>query len=67
MTTEIRWLWLRVQTLQSQTFRVIVSMVKDRGQHIHIHVSPYVSLHGKSLVNKSRVVNPVESLFLWMD
>ena len=50
MTTEIRWLWLRVQTLQSQTFRVIVSMVKDLGQHIHISihislsVSPCVSL-----------------------
>ena len=49
MATEIRWLWLKVQTLQSQTFREIVSMVKDLGQcihnsiHISLSVSPYVS------------------------
>ena len=27
-------------------------MVKDHGQYVHIHVSPYVSLRGKSPVNK---------------
>ena len=48
MTTEIRWLWLKYKLCRVKSFRVIVSMVKDHGQYIHIYVSP----RGKSPVNK---------------
>ena len=48
MTTEIRWLWLKYKLCRVKSFRVIVSMVKDHGQYIHIYVSP----RGKSPVIK---------------
>ena len=40
VTTEIRWLWLKYKLCRVKSFRVIVSMVKDRDQYIHIYVSP---------------------------
>ena len=52
VSTEIRWQWLKYKLDRVKSFRVIVSMIKDRGQLIHIYASPYVSLHGKSPVNK---------------
>ena len=65
VTTEIRWLWLKYKLCRVKSFRIIVSMVKDHGQHIHI----YVGLRGKSLVNKlewyTRLnVMPVDGLTL---
>ena len=45
MTTEIRWLWLEYKLCKVKTFRVIVSMVKDRGQGIQtVSISVSVSV-----------------------
>ena len=48
VTTEIRWVWLKYKLCRVKSFRVIMSRIKDRGQLIHIYVSP----RGKSPVNK---------------
>ena len=67
MPIEIRWLWLRVQTLQSQ----ILPSHRVHGQGPWpVYPYPCQSLCQSPWYNpgeQARVVNPVKLLFLWMD
>ena len=67
MTTEIRWLWLKYKLCRVKSFRVIVSVIKDHGQYIHIYPrGKFVPGEQAQVVNPVSIIITVDGLILYL-